>query len=55
MKESFNVLHNINELEIKEIVTRLGNEKLTSIGHGYRDVGAISIIDAANQSTKKLH
>jgi hypothetical protein len=52
MKESFDVLNNINELEIKEIVNRLGDEKLTSTGHGYMDVGAISIIDASNQSTK---
>jgi len=47
-----NVLNYKNEFEINDIVTQLGNEKLKSTGHGFRDFGPILIIDAANQSTK---
>jgi hypothetical protein len=51
MKTNFNILNHLNESEIAEIVTRLGKEKLTITGHGFRDFGAIPIIEAANQTT----
>lgn len=52
MRKNMNVLNYKNEFEINDIVTQLGNEKLKSTGHGFRDFGPILIIDAANQSTK---
>jgi len=51
MKKSFNISNHIENEEIRSIVKRLGNEKLTSTGHGFREHGSIPIIKAAILST----
>ena len=52
MKRTFNILNHKTKSEIIEIVNRLGNEKLTKTGHGFKDSGAVSIFESSKQSTK---